>query len=205
MKIGIAKHKIDAAPKSVLVELRPFLLRETNRSYEFDLTLELINKYASIFIAPSTTTPAKLASAMSPVAPLAMPELLEVKRKWWKVSDTWRAAARFAKQAGNLGLSMASTAIGRADEKTRSLRVLSCHGIDASGNQVQPPCVHRAYSDEKRFHFCNACGCGEKEIARLSSEGSERDKPLFTENEWLKLDYLYLACPIGAAGFSNHD
>lgn len=205
MKCGIAKSKFDGAAADVQSELMPFLIRKSDRHCVFELTLEMYRKHVGVLaskpnpeftgafgdaIAERNKARREQANGIKP-----SDETVSAKRGWFKVRKTWKDAVNFA-------ASMASTVV-TIDPKTRSLRVLSCHGLDDVGKQSQPPCVHRAYSARKRFHFCNACGCGDKSIARLSSVGSDADKPTVSADEWSKLDYPYLACPIGAPGFSN--
>jgi|GEM_PF-6544318 len=217
MKLGIKKQTIDDAAPEVKSELMAFLRAESDRTYQFELTPEMFKKHAAILRSKPDGTKSVISIITEQIrqrreqrigAPVVRSEEhLAARRGWFKNRDSWKAAmkeaVKFAKDAANLGASLASTVVSKIDIKTRSLRVLSCHGIDDAGNQIQPPCVHRAYSVEKRFHFCNACGCGDQEIARLSAVGSDAAGPNLTEHEWVKLDYPYLACPIGAAGFSN--
>lgn len=115
---------------------------------------------------------------------------------WTKVKETWEKAVSFAKSIESRG-----ALNNKVDQKQRSLRVISCHGNKDMGI---PPCKARDYSKDKKYHYCNECGCGEREIARLDAIGSEENLPTFKEEDYNKLDYPYLECPLKKQGFSNH-
>lgn len=123
---------------------------------------------------------------------------LSKKELWSKVRPSWEKAHKFI-------LTMSSSILGRVDPEIRSLRILSCHGVDKTGKQVDSPCQSRIFSKEKQFHSCNQCGCGDTEIARISSYGSTEDRPLFKKEEYIKLDFPYLQCPMQKKGFSNYE
>ena len=75
----------------------------------------------------------------------------------------------------------------------KQLRVLSCFGNKGTGGQL-PPCEYlRKSSTEGRF-FCGGCGCGDKKLTWLNS----------TEQEYSKLDYPKLGCPLQMPGFTNY-
>lgn len=117
---------------------------------------------------------------------------------WDSVKSTWENAASYAKSLVSKGV------FGRkVDKQTRSLRILSCHGIDDKGNRVAEPCAARGFSGD--YHYCNQCGCGQREAARLSESGSKRDAPVFDESKYDKLDFPYLECPRKKRGFSNYE
>lgn len=100
--------------------------------------------------------------------------------------------------AMNYAKSVASrVASAPIDPEAWKLRVISCHG-----DIIHPACQYRAYSETGKYHYCNECGCGEREVARISEIGSTKDRPSFGLKP-TKLDYPYLACPIGRPGFSN--
>lgn len=99
--------------------------------------------------------------------------------RWSKVRPSWEMAASFAKaKLSGFG--------GReATEEVISQRKLSCFG-DPSTNT--PPCSALSLSKDGEHHFCNDCGCGDREIAYLDGG---------------KLNYPYLECPRQRKGFSN--
>lgn len=113
---------------------------------------------------------------------------------WQRVKSTWVAATSFAASIASRGI-----AGHKCSPEVKAMRVLSCHG---GGDK--PPCPYRTYEPVKAFHFCRQCGCGASEIARLDALGSGKDKPIFKDDEYEKLDFPTLQCPIAAPGFSNH-
>jgi hypothetical protein len=119
--------------------------------------------------------------------------------RWNEVKGSWQEAEFEAekwsllKKAGNAATAILSGYIEDQNSPVVLQRIESCH---------KNPCPSRAYSKEKRFHYCNDCGCGEKDIARLSDVGSEESKPTFNDPE-LKLRFVKLACPRKKPGFSN--
>lgn len=117
---------------------------------------------------------------------------------WNKVKPTWNKAHNFILSLGSKVLE------GKVSKEIKNERILSCHGINEEGKQIQPPCRARGFNTDKKFHSCNLCGCGAKEIARISSYGSTENNPIFDE-EYMKLDFPYLACPMQKKGFSNYD
>ena len=92
----------------------------------------------------------------------------------------------------------AITSRGFKNEKVtkpiKQLRVLSCFGDKAQGG-VLPPCEHLKNSKTPGKHFCGGCGCGDRQGTWLVSEGQN----------YSKLDYPRLACPLQMPGFSNYE
>lgn len=119
-----------------------------------------------------------------------------MSKLWTSVKDGWNRAAAFAEAAASRGI----VSIRRAAPEVKAQRWRSCHG--EAGSTPCPPCPHRAYSEGGRFHYCDACGCGAKLVARLSAIGSTSGEPR-PDPKYDKLDYPKLQCPIGAKGFSN--
>lgn len=83
----------------------------------------------------------------------------------------------------------------KAEEKTKSLRVLSCHGKD-----TLEPCPFRLDSERfKGSYFCGICGCGDKADAQLitlkNDDGTDK---------YSKLDFPKIYCPMEMPGFSNY-
>lgn len=92
--------------------------------------------------------------------------------------------------------SMVSRGFGnnRAPKTTKQLRVLSCFGNAHLGGEL-PPCEHLKESTTPGKHFCGGCGCGDKPRTWLLSQGEE----------YSKLDYPRLNCPLQMPGFSNYE
>lgn len=78
----------------------------------------------------------------------------------------------------------------KADIPIKQLRVLSCFG---DGKTI-PRCEHLEQSTTEGKYYCGGCGCGDKPRTWLMSEG----------NEYSKLDYPKLNCPLKMPGFSNY-
>jgi len=76
----------------------------------------------------------------------------------------------------------------------KQLRVLSCFGNKHTGG-VLPPCEHLRKSEvQEGQYYCGACGCGDKKMTWLLAKG----------DEYSKLDYPKLHCPLAMPGFSNY-
>jgi len=78
----------------------------------------------------------------------------------------------------------------KIDQATKQLRVLSCLG----DNGDLTPCEYLRDSKTNGKYFCGGCGCGDKKGTWLMSEG---------EN-YSKLDYPKLHCPLDMPGFANY-
>jgi hypothetical protein len=76
----------------------------------------------------------------------------------------------------------------------KQLRVLSCFGNKNQGG-VLPPCEYLKDSSTPGKHYCGGCGCGDKKGTWLVSDG----------DEYSKLDYPRLSCPLQMPGFSNYE
>tara|TARA_Y100000034_G_C6561275_1_gene242907 strand:+ start:54 stop:533 length:480 start_codon:yes stop_codon:yes gene_type:complete len=96
-------------------------------------------------------------------------------------------AKNFAKSILSRGLNNNKT-----DKPTKQLRVISCFG---NGKEL-PACEYLevSKSDDSK-HFCGGCGCGDRKGTWLVSNGEE----------YSKLDYPKLACPLQMPGFSNYE
>jgi len=104
----------------------------------------------------------------------------------------------FSKKIGMIqSFAMSLTSRGLNEKKinraTKQLRVLSCFG-DKHMNGVVPPCEHLKESKTPGQYFCGGCGCGDRQGTWLVANG----------NEYSKLDYPKLNCPIGMPGFTNY-
>jgi len=90
--------------------------------------------------------------------------------------------------------SLASRGIGnnKTDVQTKQLRALSCFGgIDSIG---ACPYLYQSKLDRSKY-YCGKCGCGDKKHTWLIKES----------DEYSKLDYPVLNCPLKMPGFSNYD
>lgn len=76
----------------------------------------------------------------------------------------------------------------------KQLRVLSCFGNQGQGG-VLPPCEHLKQSATPGKFFCGGCGCGDRKGTWLMAEG----------DEYSKLDYPKLNCPLSMPGFTNYE
>ena len=98
-------------------------------------------------------------------------------------------AKNFAQALVSRGVSNKKT-----EPYTKKLRVLSCFGNEHIGGNL-PPCEHLRKSATPDKFFCNGCGCGDKPRAWLLAEGEE----------YSKLDYPVLSCPLKMPGFSDYE
>lgn len=103
------------------------------------------------------------------------------------VNEKLGMAKNFAKSVLSRGLTNSKT-----DKPTKQLRVISCFG---DGGEL-PPCEYLEISrvDDSK-NFCGGCGCGDRKGTWLVATG----------NEYSKLDYPKLACPLQMPGFTNYE
>ena len=103
------------------------------------------------------------------------------------VNEKLGMAKNFAKSVLSRGLTNSKT-----DKPTKQLRVISCFG---DGGEF-PPCEYLETSrvDDSK-NFCGGCGCGDRKGTWLVATG----------NEYSKLDYPKLACPLQMPGFTNYE
>ena len=101
------------------------------------------------------------------------------KDRWDKVSNTWEMAASFVKSQ------VSGIFSDPVSPEVLATRKKSCFGSDTS-----VACPSLALSQDGQHHFCNDCGCGDREIAYLDGG---------------KLEYPYLECPRKRPGFSNYE
>lgn len=78
----------------------------------------------------------------------------------------------------------------KTDLNTKRLRYLSCYG-----DKDIPSCKNLLKSEKSNFYYCGGCGCGDHPHTWL-----QKDK-----NEYSKLDYPSLNCPLKMPGFTNYD
>jgi hypothetical protein len=81
----------------------------------------------------------------------------------------------------------------KINKATKQLRVLSCFGDKHLGG-VLPPCEHLKESKTQGQYYCGGCGCGDRQGTWLVANG----------NDYSKLDYPKLNCPITMPGFTNY-
>lgn len=94
----------------------------------------------------------------------------------------------FASAIASRGLSN-----NKVNKATKQLRVLSCFGNQHTGG-VLPPCEYLKQSSTPGKHYCGGCGCGDKPRTWLMAQGEE----------YSKLDYPNLNCPLNMPGFTNY-
>jgi len=83
----------------------------------------------------------------------------------------------------------------KAAESVKSLRVLSCHG----GAGLEP-CPYRQNSEKfSESYFCGGCGCGDKSSTQLINVKNDKG-----EEQYSKLDFPKVVCPLHMPGFSNY-
>jgi hypothetical protein len=78
----------------------------------------------------------------------------------------------------------------KIDLETKKLRYISCYGIDEI-----PNCPNLKKSNSSDFYYCGGCGCGDHPHTWLQKNN----------NEYSKLDYPHLTCPLKMPGFNNYD
>lgn len=78
----------------------------------------------------------------------------------------------------------------KIDLTTKKLRFVSCYGVDKIF-----PCQFLSKSEKSEFYYCGKCGCGDHPHTWLQRE----------KNEYSKLDYPFLTCPLKMPGFDNYD
>jgi len=82
----------------------------------------------------------------------------------------------------------------KINKPIKQLRVLSCFGNQNVGG-ILPPCEHLMDSDvQEGKKYCGACGCGDRKGTWLIQEA----------DEYSKLDYPKVACPLQMPGFTNY-
>lgn len=98
-------------------------------------------------------------------------------------------ASSFAKAIASRGFMN-----NKVSRPVKQLRVLSCFGNKERGGEL-PPCEHLKASATPGKFFCGGCGCGDKPSTWLMAEGEE----------YSKLDYPKLNCPLNMPGFTNYE
>jgi hypothetical protein len=96
------------------------------------------------------------------------------------------------KKIVSLAMAIASRGFdnNKIDENTKRLRVVSCFGMPGFSQ-----CPKLKKSNNSEYSYCGGCGCGDHPHTWL----------LKGKNEYAKLDYPVLKCPLKMPGFSNYD
>lgn len=82
----------------------------------------------------------------------------------------------------------------KINKPIKQLRVLSCFGNESIGGEL-PPCEYLKQSEvDPTKHICGGCGCGDRKQTFLVANA----------DEYGKLDYPKLACPLQMPGFTNY-
>lgn len=82
----------------------------------------------------------------------------------------------------------------KINKPIKQLRVLSCFGNENVGGEL-PQCEHLEQSEiDPTKHICGGCGCGDKKNTFLVAKS----------DEYSKLDYPKLACPLQMPGFTDY-
>ena len=79
----------------------------------------------------------------------------------------------------------------KIDEATKQLRIISCFG----DNDELIPCEYLRKSKTDGKFYCGGCGCGDSKRTWLQGDGEE----------YSKLDYPKLHCPLQMPGFTNYE
>ena len=128
------------------------------------------------------------------------PGQVQKQQQWQAVRGTWQQAGTFMEAVKSRGivataldvLSVDNTSGERVSDEVLALRKLSCFG---DGSEKYPPCISLKV-DLAGSQFCGACGCKSNKLAILTSSDP---------NEYTKLHYPNLQCPLKKPGFSNAD
>jgi hypothetical protein len=94
----------------------------------------------------------------------------------------------FATSVASRGLTNKKTT-----KPTKQLRVLGCFGNQHVGGEL-PPCEHLRTSKTEGKYYCGGCGCGDSSRTWLVAD----------DDEYSKLDYPKLNCPLNMPGFTNY-
>lgn len=159
---------------------------------------DLIKLVRDTFDGISNKTPETTISTIQSVQKTTMVVPDAAQEEWRKVKPTWTNAMKFleaVKSRGILSTALDVTGISKnygekvSDEILRR-RKQSCFGDKLRGIKE----CERLRFIEGKGYFCGGCGCGERELARLDADSS---------NEYTKLHYPHLECPLKKRGFSN--
>lgn len=115
---------------------------------------------------------------------------------WNGVFREWRRLTSFIAAARSRGIMATAKHVAgidnqdgfHCDAETLAARQASCFG-----DAVTAPCAVLV-ENARGQKFCGACGCGESTIARLDGDSPE---------DFTKLHYPILRCPLGKKGFTT--
>lgn len=111
--------------------------------------------------------------------------------KFISKTNIFEKAKSFAKSVASRGITN-----NRAPEEIKNLRIISCHGSEEFNIS---PCSERKNSDKfENSFYCGACGCGDKKSTQLITIQIEG------KDQYSKLDYPTVSCPLNMPGFSNY-
>lgn len=111
--------------------------------------------------------------------------------KFIQQSNIFQKAKSFGRSVVSRGLTNK-----KAEEETKNLRVLSCHGSEELGLM---PCSERKNSTKFDGSFyCGACGCGDKQGTQLIN------LTIKEKEQYSKLDYPRVSCPLKMPGFGTY-
>lgn len=125
-------------------------------------------------------------------------ELFRQKQQAQSSDEKFVGKTNIIQKAKSFGQSVASRGLTnkKANEETKALRNLSCHGLEELG---LAPCADRKNSAKfENSFYCGACGCGDKKMTQLVTlmvDGKE---------QYSKLDFPKVSCPLKMPGFTNY-
>ena len=115
-------------------------------------------------------------------------QTLAYKESTVNIKNGFSMAKSFVSSMASRGFTNSKT-----EPYVKKLRVLSCFGNQHIGGNL-PPCEHLSESETEGKYFCGGCGCGDRKGTWLIAES----------DEYSKLDYPKLDCPLKMPGFSNY-
>jgi hypothetical protein len=122
----------------------------------------------------------------------------EEQKKFRKVpiDPNHRGLKKKLSMVQSFAVALASRSINnnKINKPIKQLRVLSCFGNTENGGEL-PPCEYLQQSEvEPTKHICGGCGCGDRKQTFLVANSEE----------YGKLDYPKLSCPLQMPGFTNY-
>ena len=103
------------------------------------------------------------------------------------LKEKFGMASNFAKAVVSRGITNK-----KVDDTTKKLRVLSCLG---NGKELIPCEYLRESKEDSSKNYCGGCGCGDRKGTWLLQSG----------DEYSKLDYPKVVCPLNMPGFINYE
>lgn len=146
-------------------------------------------------------SPIRFGSVQQPPPSSVIPESSDkVEFKTRQVQTPQSIKEQLAKKMGmvqSFATALASRGFSenKVHKPVKQLRVLSCFGNQDKGG-ILPPCEYlRNSTAMPGKHYCGGCGCGDKPNTWLMANGEE----------YSKLDYPKLNCPLNMPGFANYE